>query len=271
MDSRKYFDFAKTQKETWNRHCSKDMPPFIIIEREGVPLLMVMAPQVDKNLALKAALLCRKGFACDAITFVADCHMFRPPVGLSPEESRKLVDDVREKYGSYQDAFKQGVEGVTESLSVVRCKLVPRVVEGKVTFISVAYESQNKDVIWGEETTMEDGVGGARFEGNIPSALRAILKEPSILEMKLMRTAAEKLGLDGDPERQLYHGGRAIRKILHMENFLIMECVKWKEEEGEAALRERVEQQFEDIKDVYDLEKMETSDLFWDKYWPGMN
>jgi hypothetical protein len=271
MDSRKFFDFAKAQKELWNRHCgNKDMPPFIIIEKEGVPLLMVMAPQVDKKLALKAAFLCRRGFACDAITFVADCHMFSPPRGLSLEETEKLSNDIRNKYSCYQEAFKDGVEGITESLTVIRCQLVPRVAEGKCYLIAAAYKSEGEKILWGEESVVEEGVGGARLQGEIPASLRKILKESTILEMRLMQDAAKRLGLDDDPERQLYHGGRAIRKILHMENFLIMECVAYNGE-GEAVLREKVEKQLEEMKDIYDLEKMETSDVFWDKYWPTMN
>jgi hypothetical protein len=81
----------------------------VIAERDGEPLLIVVAPQIDKHMALNAAYTCRRGFCCDAVTMITDgYHLVPREEEKTPEAFEKRHTAIREKYGTFQDAFLDG-------------------------------------------------------------------------------------------------------------------------------------------------------------------
>lgn len=281
-----WFEFAKAQKEIWV-NISKgrgDMPPFVIAERANEPPLIIVAPQVDKNKALQAANLCRVGMDCDALAIITDGYGIRGGAGGPRKEQMEIYDQIREEFGTLQDAFLAGNPNVIEVITAIRYNP-----DKTMSMAGAEYTIENKKVIWGryneidEEEPHEpeddedvwkefiDTKKGPLVGGYVADAIRKIMKLPSLLGMAQMQDAAKICGIGDNVEKQLYHSGRAIRKVLHQEHFLIMECVPWKKEEGYGVLLQKMKEKYDKIGDIYDVDKMETKPEFLQKYYPSMN
>lgn len=245
-----WLEIAKAYREAWKEATnSKDMPPYIIGEKGGQPVLMVVPPQVDKYLALRAAALVRTGFAIDALTVVTDGYTVTKHYG---PDGYKRYEEIGKKYGTLQDAFHQGIEDVVECITAFH--YYP---DGTMTLGSAEYRDVDGKLVWSNTTEMNDkNDDGVKVSGLIAESIRKIMTSPSILEMGTIQQAAAKFGLEDDKNKQLYHAGRAVRRVLHEKNFLVMECVPWQKEEGCGVLFERMMQKFEEIKDLYDFDNM---------------
>lgn len=281
MNNKEWFEFAKAQKEIWVS-ISKDrgdMPPFVIAEKEGNAPIIVVAPQVDKYKALEAANLCRRGLACDALAIITDGYGI---VGKASEDNYKLREQIVKKYESLQAAFLAGHKDVIEVITAIRYNP-----DGTMSMASIQYTIENKKVIWGEMIDVDEDEPhepdplntdpwevakenkGPRVSGFVADSMRKIMKSPPVTELPRLSVMAEKMGLN--LQQQLHHTGRAIRKILHQQNYLILECVPWSAREGYGVLLKRMKEKFDEIGDIYDVDNMETKPQFWQKYWPSMN
>ena len=68
--------FLKEQKEQFakNDQC-RELPPHLIVENKSGPAAIVIAPSLDKDLALKAAAMCSIGFSPVSMTIAFDALM----------------------------------------------------------------------------------------------------------------------------------------------------------------------------------------------------
>jgi hypothetical protein len=264
----KWVEFAKGHKETWMKVCEKgDMPPFVIAERDGEPEIVVMAPQVDKHLALNAAQLCHVGLGCDALVIITDgFHLIVDrPEDMEPEEYNEYHEakykEIQDKYGNFQEAFEAGEDCIGEVITCIRCTK-----EGDIQAANCQYKREGEKVTWEEDQILSSTQEGAEISGNIPDALRHIVGIPPMFGGEEMNAAAEACGLDDDPEKQLYHCRRVIRRLLHEKDYLIVECIKWKESDGYGVLLNGIMDKFKEAEELYDFDNMKTNPEYLNKY-----
>jgi hypothetical protein len=262
----KWLEFAKAHKEVWGMldlgPKGGDMPPYVVAEQDGEPLLIVLAPQIDKHLALNAAVVCRKGLCCDAVTVITDGYHLIPKEGETAETFEERHRAIREKYEWLQDAFLDGCKDVGEAITAIRCD-----VEGHVIVANNYYVREDKTITWTEEPTVLDSKqDGAQIGGFIPDALRQIMNEPPLWDDEELRIQAEAAGCDVDsmdPRKRLWHTSRAVRQALHMKDYILMEAIRWNPQEGYGELIRKTQELYSQLEGLYDFEHMRTQDAFW--------
>lgn len=112
--------------------------------------------------------LMRSGFLCDSFCFVAEGFLSRD-VGLSSGRDLGVV-------------FGGGFEGVVECLSVVHVELVGG--EPRAVLMSVPYVYEGRDVVWGEGSFFERGVGRVLRDSPVLAVLLLGLGEvPGVLSV----------------------------------------------------------------------------------------
>ena len=96
-------EFSQNHKKTWVEATeSGDMNPTVIGIRDGKPVLIVVAPLLDKELGLQSIMSLRATFGIDEAALITDTHAILTE-GKSKEEIQRLI----EKYsapGSMQKA-----------------------------------------------------------------------------------------------------------------------------------------------------------------------
>jgi hypothetical protein len=95
------------------------------------------------------------------------------------------------------------------------------------------------------------------------------MKAPPIWEDRMFRISAERAGLDldsMDPEKRLYHSGRAVRQALHAKDYILMEAMRWNPNEGYGELLRRTKEMYDKLEGLYDFENMRTQEAFW-RHW----
>lgn len=233
----KVIEIAKQVKLDWVEETDRgDMPPTLFVERGGVIVAVVMAPQVDKHAGLHAATICRVGFKADALTMVLDAHIKEEkiPEGMTAEEAK---DQIAKNYepGSMQKACDE--DGACEKGEIADVLLCHRVDgEGtlKMWMMPYAYHGKGGQPFrWMEEhpvaqkyNTDGDDIDEATYTGFIPETMKAIMKQPGILEgdnpvSTFLKQAASDMEMS--PERQLYHTGRAILRLLSGQGFQVLD------------------------------------------------
>lgn len=86
-DIKDWVKLAKYHKGLWVQSTERgDMTPTVFAEREGTVICAVVAPQVDKELGLRAAAILRKGLDADVINMIVDAHISHGKQGESDEE-----------------------------------------------------------------------------------------------------------------------------------------------------------------------------------------
>ena len=250
-----YLEFVKAQKELWFKATgANDMPPFVIGEREEKPVLIVMPPRVDKWLAVNAAELLRRGMCCDAITIITDGYCISKDTATGIDNYIRY-QELKHKYDGLDEAFKAGEKDVVETLTAFRYSS-----DGKMNLGSIEYRVKEGKIVWSQVTEMKEEEG-AKVGGNIPDALRKIMSLPTILQESKTREAAARENLT--TEEQIFYSGRAVRKLFTSQNFLVMDCVPWSQEEGYGVLLSRMMEKFDEVGNSYDFKTM--------KYNPSMN
>ena len=270
----KWLEFVKAHKEIWGRldlgPQGGDMPPYVIAEKDEEPLLIVLAPQIDKHMALNAALICRKGLCCDAITVITDGYHIMPKEGESREAFEERHQAIRDKYGLFQDAFLDGCEEVGEALTAIRCDA-----EGRVMVANHYYAREDQTTTWiGEPSFLDSGEEGAEIGGFIPDNLREIMKEDPIWDDETLRIQAEAAGLNVDsmdPQKRIWHTSRAVRQALHMKDYILMEAIRWNPNEGYGELLRRTKELYDQMEGLYDFKKMRTEAAFWQQWGRSSN
>jgi len=230
-------NLAKTQKQVFSQMGNGgDMPPVVICERKGKPQICVIAPTVDKHLALNAALLLRGAFACDAITLITDGYTLKNP---TKEDAEKFYG----KGVSMQEAFINGSEKISECITCMHYGT-----DGKIELSMMPYVFKDGDVQWGKEETLSEKKDG-EIKGFLAESLREIMSRQTCLEMEPLQQAVEYFGIEGE-EKQLHHTGRAARSILKNKDYLIIECFELDPNESPENFQEQFKAKYEEIKDL---------------------
>lgn len=229
----KVIEIAKKVKMDWVEKTQRgDMPPTLFAERGGKCVAVVMAPQVDKRAGLHAATLCRIGLKAAAITLALDAHIKeqKVPEGMSPEQAKEEFAKTY-KNGDFQRMCDE--EGACERGDISDVLLCHRVDEsGKNTCWTMPYSYHGKggpEFRWMEDhfaanKVMGEGDGEV-MEGFIPSSLKEIMAQPAFLdrEDEFIQALKEKAkDWEMTPDRQQYHVGRAILRMLVDQGFQVL-------------------------------------------------
>jgi hypothetical protein len=250
---------ARKSKLDWiaeGRTPHGDLPPAVLVERGGELLAVVVAPHVDKHLALNAALVCRVAFDADALTAVLDSHValtpLPPPETPEPASVEERNEAALERFTSKWPAGamqKARDEGACERGEITQVLVVSRVERsGKIATRMLAYEYDGKDPAtfkWLDSSDRPDmpmlsvdGVeedeseNGVKFKGLIPDSLRKIIAEGAIVDRdpRLQEMAAQN---GFNRRKQLYHSGRAAVTFLDAQGYKTQFFDKKPEEAGD--------------------------------------
>jgi hypothetical protein len=157
-------DRIKRTKDTWVKIDERgDIPPVVIVEKNGEDLCTVFAPQVDKMMGLRAAQVLRQGFDPDYMTVMFDAHYAQGKKDESEEEfAERFPAGSMQKMCDEENACAVGLTTISDE---------------------------------------NDPESEATFSGHIPSALKSIMAEKSLLESSELRSrldALQKLAAETD-------------------------------------------------------------------------
>jgi hypothetical protein len=244
------FELVKYFKKIWVE-CTKrgDMPPTVVVERKGVPLLIVTAPEVDKVLGLKCAEICRVCMDADAITLICDAHM---TMVAKPEDLEKW------KHRRMQDACDE--EGACATGEITDCIQATRVDSNlKMECHCIPYDYHGKDggieFKWklDGQLIMDEATEGVRIEGYISDVLREIMKLKPLIEDESFNKGSDKFFQEEiSEEKKLYHTGRVCRRLLAEKGYLIMEMVEVKPGASPEDMMAEVEAKLKEVGDIYE-------------------
>lgn len=244
-DMQAWVDFAKQQKtlavETTERG---DIPPTVIVERDGEVLAVVISPQIQKELGLQAAAMCQAGFDPDALTMVVDAHIRH----IVAKEGQTMEEAQEEYHKQFPKGMQHACdnEGACATGEIVDCLVCHRITrDGQITMVTLPYSYHGKDggvpFEWLDEDerykgmgNMSEGTEGVRLEGFIPDSLREIMKTPSIFEqMAELQEMAD--ANDFTPERVRYHTARAMMAAMAAKKYLVADFLSGKRPEWTGA------------------------------------
>jgi hypothetical protein len=180
------------------------------------------------------------------------------------EDARRaaIYKRVRETYSSLQEAFEAGDKDVLEALSCVHYSA-----EGKMSMHIAPYARHEKVIVWEQQHDLYDGVDGAKLAGIVPEAIQGIMSEEPLTE-KLIQVR-DAMGLT--PEQAKLHQERAARRLFHEKDYMVIECIPWKPEEGYGVLLERMKQKYDEMGDIYDFKEMKTKPEYLERLGPSDN
>lgn len=266
-----WMTLAKSQKETWVATTKRgDMPPTVIAERNGKPIIVLVAPQIDKYLGLQAAKMCRVGFCADAITLICDSHTINTK-GKTKEQIEALHNKYAGKPGSMQkacddeDACAHG-----EIIDVINAVHIDS--KGMCSFSIAPYYYHGEDgppFRWDEDdhwknvTMVEDG-DKVRLEGLIPDNLRAIMKEKTIMDAPEVRDVIGTVFSDISYDRAIELAGVSMRRVAHDHNFLLLEVVDLSECKTPEEINKVMRHKMELCQRAYNLDEMKHKFTFDD-------
>lgn len=215
-----WFEWAKAFKHSWVEATQRgDMPPTVIAERNGQPLIIVVAPQIDKMLGLHAADMCRGGMCADAVTLICDAHM---ATGQTEADLEKW------KHQRMQDACDE--EGACSTGEITDCIQAIRMdtsLKAELHCLPYDYHGKDGGVDFKWKPDMEVKINEktedkAGVTGFIPESLREIMQRPTILENDQLQQAAAAMGLT-NVDKQVYHAGMAMRRLMIEQDFILFE------------------------------------------------
>lgn len=218
-----WVEFAKFQKAWAVEKLERgDIPPTVIIERDGHVQAIVVSPQVDKYLGLQAAAMCQAGYDPDSITMVMDAHIGTmtpereegtPP--MTEEDIEKATQEFRKKYpkGMQHACDNEDACATGDITDCLICHRINR--KGEISMVTIPYAYHGKDgppFKWLDQEPKykkmfegsTDGPDGLVLKGLIPDALRKIMTTPPILEaIRVLKKFQESP--DFTPERIRFH------------------------------------------------------------------
>ena len=230
-DMKNWIDFAKNQKN-WAVEATDrgDIPPTVIVERNGETLAVVIAPQIDKMLGLSAALMCRVGFDPDALTFVVDAHMHL----ASSKKDQSLEEAEKEFRSKYPKGMQHACdnEQACATGEITDCLICHRITrDGQITLVTIPYSYHGKEggvpFKWLDEDEKYKEFGketSENIQGFIPDELRKIMKQPCALEkVPELKELSEKVKFSD--ERVRFHTARAMISVLTSQKYMVADFV----------------------------------------------
>lgn len=221
LTNKDWIEFVKDHKAFFVKNTNRgDVPPTVIAECNGEVFGIVVASNVDKDMALKASVMLRQSGA-DALTFIFDAHV-RHVNAADGDEFLKNY-----KHGDMQRACDE--ENACTLGIISDCLVCQRIdSSGKITMRILPYDYHGKDTEfkWKEETEQPEGV---KYDGYIVNSLRAIMAEPSFIENNDVLEKANEFGYSKD--RVLYHSHRAIFNILTANGYYVFDLLSYRHPE----------------------------------------
>jgi hypothetical protein len=200
-----------------------DAPPAVVAERNGNPIAMAIAPEVNKKMALYAANIFRVGAHADALTIVLDAHI---AMGSAAEKYMKTP-------GSMQHACDE--EGACETGEISDCLVCHRVTVGEKDNLNIqmatlryGYHGKNGPPFrWIDEEAVQ--MEGAELGGYIIDSLKEIMLSASE-KQKLFTEAAHLMGLK-NKNKILFHTTRAVLQALVLNGFMVIASPEYVEQD----------------------------------------
>lgn len=233
----KWVDFAKQQK-AWAVEITDhgDIPPTVIVERDGKVLAIVVSPEINKQLGLKAAAMCQTGFDPDAITMVLDAHIHSGKVAEG-QTNEEAIEEYHKKFpkGMQHACDNEGACDLGEISDCLICHRIDR--EGNITMVTLPYSYHGKSAgqpfKWLDEDERYKNMGelgGSSLTGLIPDTLRDIMKMPPIFSsIPQLKELAEQSNFS--PERVQYHAARTMMGLMTSQNYMVADFVSGKHPE----------------------------------------
>ena len=242
-----WIEFAKWHKD-WavDRTERGDIPPIVIVERDGQVQAIIMAPQIDKYLGLQAAAMSQCGYDPDAITMVMDAHIGTMTPERKEGDAPFTDDELKTAEAEFRKKYPKGMqaacdeEGACETGEITDCLICHRIDrEGKISIVTLPYAYHGKDkegkpyspFKWLDQeekykrmlqgTTEE--ADGLQLKGLIPDALRKIMKTPQIFDAIPALKELQEHVKDFTPERIRFHVARAIMSLMAAKKFIVMD------------------------------------------------
>ena len=232
---RDWIEVAKEFKKSFVENTDRgDIPPFVIAEKDGETLAVVIAEEIDKYKGLHAADILKSGLQPDAICMFMDAHM------ASGEDAVKKYAG---KPGSMQKACDE--EGLCATGEIVDCLICHRIDKsGKFTMATIPYSYHGKDgppFKWldlddrfksAAKPVTESDITGEKFEakGLIPDTMREIMASDKLKDM--MPFLKKRASMDGfSEERMQFHVARSIMRILSEQGYVVMDFLSPKHPE----------------------------------------
>jgi hypothetical protein len=227
-----WIDFAKKQKD-WAVEGTErgDVPPTVIVERDGKVLAVVIAPQIDKILGLQAAAMCQAGFDPDALTMIMDAHIHEAK-SKEWQSKEEAVEEFHKKFpnGMQHACDNENACDLGEISDCLICHRITRDGEITLTTLPYSYHGKNAGVPFkwlDEDERYKDfgNISGDELEGFIPDNLREIMKKTSFFEQMGEELEKKIKSNDYSPERVRYHTARAIIATLNSQNFIVADFI----------------------------------------------
>lgn len=226
----KLIGFAKEQKEfviAWTE--TGDLPPTVLVERGDRLQAIIMAPDVDKNLALQAAALARLGFDPDSLVVIFDARMSQATGKYNYDDA---IEDFQKNYPQgLQYACKNDREVAKNIVDCLICYRINRFCEMELTVIPYDYagKKSGKAIQWLENrmqyqaaNNLSDQIG---LVGFIPDSLKQIMSSKKLFEqIPALKDLAEN-HMRFSEERARFHSARAVVGLLLKDGFLVTDLI----------------------------------------------
>jgi hypothetical protein len=196
-DSSKAVNFLKQQKERFAKNEGGELPPHLIVESKDGPEAIIIAPSLDKDLAMKAAYLCSLGFQPNSMTLAFDALMSR-------------------------------VEEETEKQDCIICHNIDK--DGEMRMSVIPYTSVDNNVFWLEEQVFDTKSDESEeISGDIPATLVKIINERDNTFLDDIIQDYNKEGVSA--EQAKFQTGRTIMSLLIEMGFKIVDLFSYKHPE----------------------------------------
>ena len=218
-------NFLRVQKERLcaSEQDSADLPPHIIIVKDGVPAGIFIAPSMDREIVMEAAAMCKVCFDPDSITVCFDAFIKKQ-----------------------SEEYEEGNE--TECLV---CHKVDRNNEVEMCVMPYDYtimaDENDSHIVW-QKSIIEHDKAEGMIDGSINQVLTRIMNlkyNPKEIK-KLMLESGEKLSLHGDEdviddEHFAFCSIRACMSQLMDKKFKVIDLISYKYPEWTGANEKGIE------------------------------
>lgn len=236
-NAQSWVEFAKRQKDHAVKNTDRgDIPPTVIVERNGKVQAIVIAPQIDKRLGLQAAAMCQAGYDPDAITMVLDAHIGTMSSGKRPDGEKMTEEEIEAATAEWRKKYPKGMQHACDNEDacatgdITDCLICHRINrEGKITMVTLPYAYHGKDgpaFKWlDQDAKYKDMVGESPIEltGLIPDALREIMSHGNIIDQVPTIKELSNHFKDFSEERIRFYIARAIIGLLASRHFAILD------------------------------------------------
>jgi len=203
--------FLKAQKEqVVKKSNDQDMLPIVIVERDDLPVAIIISPNMNKDLATKAAIISKIGFDPNSLTVGFDATI--------------------------------RVEGGNETKrDCIICHRITK--DEKIEMAIMPYIFIDEEIHWEEEIKSYSEIGG-----DIPERLKSIMSQDSAKGFALDDENIAEEAKEMSPEKFIFHSSRAALKVLMASGYKVIDLFSYRhpewtdaKERGICLIRELVE------------------------------